>query len=293
MSFMEPDMSQPHEPHEASDTLHTIAIQLQAGDRGVLPIALNHAIHTQVMTWLSVGDSDLAETIRKMQEKPLSISGLLSYRDRHSVEAGDELTIRIGLLNGRLMQPLLAGLERWENEPIRLGQFLFVLKGVYSMPDSYPSVRSSQYQILARMPRSSDDLTLQFLFPTSFKQKQFIQPFPLADCVFSSLLRRWNHFAPESVRFSKVDWEGVVSAYDLKTHALKMEGAAEIGCQGWARYRFSNHEQARIATILANFAFYAGVGRKTAMGMGQACIGEYELLMQNKYPSKRTYSFHS
>ena len=51
-----------------------------------------------------------------------------------------------------------------------------------------------------------------------------------------------------------------------------MGNSVEIGAVGWARYRFSNPEQARIASILAHYAFFAGVGRKTTMGMGQVIL---------------------
>ena len=50
-----------------------------------------------------------------------------------------------------------------------------------------------------------------------------------------------------------------------------------MGCQGWIKYSFPNKEQIRIASILGNFAFYAGVGHKTSMGMGQC-----QLLFDNK-----------
>jgi CRISPR-associated endoribonuclease Cas6 len=66
-----------------------------------------------------------------------------------------------------------------------------------------------------------------------------------------------------------VEWQGLVAAYELKTYALKMEGGAEIGAQGWVRYRFREPEQIKMATILSHFAFFSGVGRKTSMGMGQ------------------------
>jgi CRISPR-associated endoribonuclease Cas6 len=115
----------------------------------------------------------------------------------------------------------------------------------------------------------SSDITLQFLTPTSFKQNQNIQPFPLPDLVFNSLLRRWNRFAPAELQFPQVQWQALISAFELKTHALKMEAGAEIGAKGWIKYRFPDPEQARIASVLANFAVFSGVGRKTAMGMGQ------------------------
>jgi len=36
-----------------------------------------------------------------------------------------------------------------------------------------------------------------------------------------------------------------------------MEGGSEIGTQGWVRYRFPDIEQAKNATVLAHFAFFA------------------------------------
>ncbi|AFZ22190.1 CRISPR system precrRNA processing endoribonuclease RAMP protein Cas6 [Allocoleopsis franciscana] len=66
--------------------------------------------------------------------------------------------------------------------------------------------------------------------------------------------------------------QGVVSAYNLKTRTLTLNGTAEIGTTGWARYRFNDPEQAKVATILAHFAEFAGVGRKTAMGMGYVAL---------------------
>ncbi len=115
-------------------------------------------------------------------------------------------------------------------------------------------------------------IELQFTSPTSFKQYQNIQPFPLPELVFGNLLRRWNKFASTELQFPQIQWQGLVSAFELETHALKMEAGAEIGTVGWVKYRFLDPEQARIATILANFAVFAGVGRKTAMGMGQVRI---------------------
>lgn len=115
-------------------------------------------------------------------------------------------------------------------------------------------------------------IELEFLTPTSFKQGKHIQPFPLLELVFNGLLRRWNKFAPENLHFSPVEWNGVVSAYELKTYAMKMEGGGEIGAEGRVKYRFVDAEQAKIATVLAHFACFAGVGRKTTMGMGRTIV---------------------
>ncbi len=252
-----------------STAVHAIVIQLSAADKGHLPATLGRAIHAQVMNWLSLGDSVLARSIHDSQESPISLSGLIGHRRKQGVRPDDHFYFRIALLRGDLIDPLLDGLEQWGTQPITLTQFPFVVRSIDSLPGTHPQVGSSDYRLLAKTPQGSGDITLNFLSPTSFKQQQGIQPFPLPELVFASLQRRWNHFAPTELHIPEMKWQGVVSAFDLKTHAFKLEGGSEIGAQGWVRYRFSDPNQAAIAAILSHYAFFSGVGRKTSMGMGQ------------------------
>ena len=253
-----------------SDNLHAIAIQLAASKPGSLPSNLNRAVHAQIMTWLSNADPELGGNIHNIQAAPLSVSGLLGFRRKGNiVRAGDEFTVRTGILHGGLISPLLKGLEDHGLEKVVLVNFPFTIKAIYAMPGSHPQVGSSQYSILAKASNIGREITLEFLSPTSFKQDQHIQPFPLPHNVFGSLLKRWNTFAPKDLAFPKVQWDSWVAAYDLKTKAVRMEGGSQIGSVGWVKYHFPDLEQARIATVLAHFAYFAGVGRKTAMGMGQ------------------------
>ncbi|MBT9314670.1 CRISPR system precrRNA processing endoribonuclease RAMP protein Cas6 [Leptothoe spongobia TAU-MAC 1115] len=253
-----------------SDNLHAIAIQLVASKQGSLPRNLNRATHAQIMTWLSNADPELGSQVHNIQGAPMSISGLLGHRRKKNfVKAGDEFTLRAGILHGDLISPLLKGLENHGLEKVVMIDFPFSIKAIYAMPGSHPYVGSSQYSLLAKAPSLGQDITLEFLSPTSFKQEQHIQPFPLAASVFGSLLKRWNTFAPEALALPKIQWNGWVAAYDLKTKAIRMEGGPQIGSVGWVKYHFPDPEQARIASILAHFAYFAGVGRKTTMGMGQ------------------------
>jgi CRISPR-associated endoribonuclease Cas6 len=256
-----------------SDNLHAIAIQLVASKQGALPRNLNRAIHAQVMTWLSDVNPELGNQVHNSQEVPLSISGLIGHRrQKNVVKAGDEFILRAGILYGGLISPLLQGLDKQGLEPVVMVDFPFSVKAIYAMPGSHPQVGSSQYSLLAKAPSLGQSITLEFLSPTSFKQEQHIQPFPLPHSVFGSLLKRWNTFAPQDLALPKIQWDGWVAAYDLKTKAVRMEGGPQIGSVGWVKYHFPNPEQARIATILTHFAYFSGVGRKTAMGMGQTCL---------------------
>ncbi|MBD2441330.1 CRISPR system precrRNA processing endoribonuclease RAMP protein Cas6 [Nostoc sp. FACHB-110] len=252
-----------------SSTLHSIVVELAAADVGDIPPTLSRALHALVLKWFAAANPSVAETIHASQNSPLTISGLLGNRRPNGVRVGDYFYFRIGLLDGSLVEPLMRGFERSETQSIILGDFPFVLRNIYALPGTHQLAGAADYGLLLHPTQVLTDIEVHFLSPTSFKQSQGVQTFPLPELVFNSLHRRWNIFAPEQYHFPNCEWNALVTAYDLKTYALKMEGGTEVGAQGWVRYRFSNPEMARIATIMANFAFFAGVGRKTAMGMGQ------------------------
>lgn len=233
--------------------LHVLEISLIAS--APLPPTLGRAIHAQCFGWLANADPALAERLHAADIFPITLvlkPGL----------SRTQMSLRIAVLQRELFAPLLWGMSqdiggdiKLTGIPCRLGQWIDIKQ-------------STSFEALLQMP-AQKSIELEFLSPTSFKQSQTVQPFLLPELVFSSLVKRWNAFAPATFQLPLIEWQGRTSAYELKTVALKMKGGAEIGAKGWVRYEFSNPEQAQIATTLAHFATFAGVGRKTAMGMGQ------------------------
>lgn len=275
---------QQHKP----STLHSIVVELAAADVGDIPPTLSRALHALVLKWFAAGNLSVAESIHASQNSPLTISGLLGNRRQGGVRIGDYFYFRIGLLDGSLVEPLMRGFELSETQSLVLGDFPFVLRNMYALPGTHQLAGAADYGLLSHPAQVLNDIEMHFLSPTSFKQNQDVQTFPLPELVFNSLHRRWNIFAPQQYHLPICEWNALVTAYDLKTYALKMEGGAEIGAQGWVRYRFNSPETARIATILANFAFFAGVGRKTAMGMGQTQLALDVSLLQKPFKSKKS-----
>ncbi|MBH8564952.1 CRISPR system precrRNA processing endoribonuclease RAMP protein Cas6 [Nostoc sp. CENA67] len=271
-----------------STTLHSIVVELAAADVGDIPPTLSRALHALVLKWFAAGNPSIAETIHASQNSPLTISGLLGNRRQGGVRIGDYFYFRIGLLDGSLIEPLMRGFEQSETQSLVLGDFPFVLRNMYALPGTHQLAGAADYGLLSHPAQVLNDIEMHFLSPTSFKQNQSIQTFPLPELVFNSLHRRWNIFAPQQYHLPSCEWNALVTAYDLKTYALKMEGGTEVGAQGLVRYRFNSPEAARIATILANFAFFAGVGRKTAMGMGQTQLALGVSLLQKPSKSKRS-----
>lgn len=234
-----------------SHALHVLQVPITASEP--LPPTLGRAIHALCLDWIGLANETLANQLHQADSLPMTLT-------LRSV-AAKQMYLRIGLLQKDLLAPLLWGLSQalgseitLTDIPCRIGRNVEILQ-------------TSSYETLSQVS-AQRVIDLQFLTPTSFKQGKTIQPFPLPNLVFGSLLRRWNAFAPTELQFPEQEWNGITAAYELKTYALKMKGGAEIGAQGWARYEFNSEAQAQIATALSHFAQFSGVGRKTAMGMG-------------------------
>ncbi len=94
--------------------------------------------------------------------------------------------------------------------------------------------------------------------------------------MFGSLPGRWNAFAPiampdELRRFA--DECLAISQFKGCTRMLRgKDGNVQIGFVGPVRYTATNRDRywLSLINVLADFAWYAGVGRLTTQGMGQA-----------------------
>jgi len=116
---------------------------------------------------------------------------------------------------------------------------------------------------------------LSFASPTAFRSGGHTLPVPLPHLVYGGLVHKWNTFAPVAVsddmrRYAKECL--AMSRYKLSTRALPAKGRpAQIGCVGWCRYVATNRDRYWLGVfqMLTDFAFFAGVGYQTAVGMGQ------------------------
>ena len=109
-----------------------------------------------------------------------------------------------------------------------------------------------------------------FATPTSFRQGKYDSALPTRECVFNSLLSRWNKYSEiELVDFSI---ESIFpSSFDIRTEVSNDYIGKFIGAVGDVKYQIMGDIaplQIKQLNALTDFALYAGVGRKTPMGMG-------------------------
>lgn len=114
---------------------------------------------------------------------------------------------------------------------------------------------------------------------------------PLPQYIFPGLARRWQELAPpglagivQTERLEQyIEDEGIViNNYDLKPHHVYFTKHMQLGFVGMCKYDLRGPdeqvtEEAPLTVrqqilLLAQLAFYCGVGYKTAMGMGQVRV---------------------
>jgi CRISPR-associated endoribonuclease Cas6 len=128
--------------------------------------------------------------------------------------------------------------------------------------------------LLAKDPPSRR-ITLRFSSPTAFKARGQYLPLPLPGSVFGSLADKWNEFAPLALppdikRFA--DECLAISRFKGRTRVLRGKDDARFtGFTGAVRYNATNSDRywLGLINVLADFAWYAGVGYQTTQGMGQ------------------------
>ena len=135
---------------------------------------------------------------------------------------------------------------------------------------SYQDI-ANEYFRAESAPRGAE---IHFLTPTSFKRDGDYILLPESALILQSLLLRWNRFCPD-IRIEEDDLAQNLAAsmrltrYALRSAPFSVEGYSIRGFRGRIALQFGGSDMVRriLGTLLA-FAPYAGIGIKTALGMG-------------------------
>jgi CRISPR-associated endoribonuclease Cas6 len=214
---------------------------------------------------MDIVDTDTAERLHDMSVRPYS---QCIYYDK----ARHVLIWRIGTLSDSAYEAIVKPVLQCGGE-IYLRQKRYAVglkKATLLQQTSYDALAD---RILER-EASPDGAALSFLTTTSFKHNGRYEIFPVPQRIFYSLLCRWNTYAP----LLPMDQGGVekmfaenchISRYDMRSQGFSLEGQTIFGFCGTLTLRFHVNEMAnRLMGVLLQFAPYAGVGMKPALGMG-------------------------
>ena len=133
---------------------------------------------------------------------------------------------------------------------------------------------ASLYRKAFESPDVPSGVDISFLTPTSFKHAGHYEILPDIRRIFQSLLLRWNEFTsamelPAGNLEAELAQACYIVQYELHSQIFSVDGKRLIGFGGTMRLRFGKNELAnRLMGLLMGFAPFAGIGIKTAVGMG-------------------------
>lgn len=234
-------------------------------------------------------DPDLSTALHQQQsEKAFTLSPLqvgdrphtLQWEHQRAIAAGTPCWWRISLLDEALFGKLTRlWLDFSAKRPWHLGAADLQITSILGTPQgAQPWANCLSYeQILAQAAdgvegdvKAARQIRLQFYTPTAFRQTQFDSALPTKELVFRSLLKRWNQYSGHP--FLESILEPIFpSFFDIHTEIVTDSRSKFIGCVGAITFQILGTVDpltVKQINALADFSLYAGVGRKTPMGMG-------------------------
>lgn len=117
-------------------------------------------------------------------------------------------------------------------------------------------------------------IQLHFVSPTAFKQRGCYIFYPYLRCIFQSLMNKYDAAVKEQTMVDEDTLEQLCTGaqivrYDLKSTTFSLEGVKIPSFIGKITIKITGTQtMANFAHMLFEFGEYAGVGIKTALGMG-------------------------
>jgi len=265
--------------------LVSLVVTVRPAQPVTLPGHLGRAAHALLLRWLNEADPALAQTWHDADgPKPFTCSSLIGagrMQGDHLRALTPENTywLRLTSLDPTVSARLLAVCD--DPPPtVELDGVILPVESITADPAAHPWAGTATYEqlaapyLLARQP-GPRRLTLSFVSPTTFRQREMNMPLPLPELVFGGLADRWNAFSPVTispeVRRYAAECVGI-SHFALRSRSVPLkDGGLQVGVTGQARYVAVTYDRywTSLLGLLADFAFYAGVGRLTTVGLGQ------------------------
>lgn len=242
-------------------------------------------LHALFLTLVSSIDQELGDRLHAQKtEKAFTLSSLqvsehssrghlLKWEYKQPIPAGTACWWRVSLLDDALFSHLT---PLWLNlnpaHPWHLGPADLQITSILGTAQStQPWANFCSYtQLYEQASDTTRQLTFNLCTPATFRQGKYDSALPTRECVFQSLLNRWNHHS--GMVFSETLVECLFpSFFDIRTELVNHPEGKWAGCVGTIGFRILGDVDATTVkqlNTLADFAIYSGIGRKTPMGMG-------------------------
>jgi CRISPR-associated endoribonuclease Cas6 len=227
------------------------------------------------------GEDDLAKALHGAgSPKPYALTPLVDERNRRAEASSAKVRFEIGVLADPLTGPILQALAA--TSVMRVARCVYQIAAV-------ELIGAEPYPELLADARPGDRWGMDIRTPVAFftareEGARRVRVFPEPEWVFADLHRRWRAFASEPASepaaLDEAVGEAVTGHLEVTDHRLSMaEHLVKAGAPpgrgsvGEVAYRVVDAHRLGPATLasldaLMRFSAYAGIGDRTAVGMG-------------------------
>lgn len=236
-------------------------------------LTLVSSVDKELGNYLHDSRTEKAFTLSNLQISPKKNHRTLRWEYEKSIAAGTPCWWRITLLDDSIFSQLS---HLWLNlnpeQPWHLGSADLKITSILGTPNlEQPWANACSYtQLYEQASDRHQIISLNFATPVAFRQGKYDTSLPNPESVFNSIRNRWNKYS--DMEISPLPFNNIFpNFFDIRTQIVKDINSKFIGCTGEINYRiFGDPDPLQIKQInvLADYALYCGVGRKTTMGMG-------------------------
>jgi CRISPR-associated endoribonuclease Cas6 len=266
-------------------TLTSAVLTLLPSDRFEAPATMGRASHSLFLDMIQQADPHLAQELHAPANfKPFTCSDLIggdwTSKDRRKFHPEKEVWLRYTGLSQDVSN-YLDRLTQDSPKSVLLLNNRYHILNITTDQKKHPWAGQTSYQALAApyllgKVKPKFKFGLEFTSPTAFRQgkKKITHPIPMGHWVFKGLLKRWNAHSPITLAEEINEYAEnsvILTQYNLETKAVPTKRNVQTGCVGEAQFAFLEKDRfgANMLNLLAEYAFYSGVGYQTTTGMGQ------------------------
>jgi CRISPR-associated endoribonuclease Cas6 len=262
--------------HNKGEILASIVLVLRLSDTSFpMPRWLGSETRIVFYNMLLEADPLLSHRVHEeLDPKPFTVSSLIKrkkgqYQIRFTILMNEIYTPLIKILLDKFRNGNKIGFEAREFEIERV-----VLGGIDEKFATITDYRS----LWQNTPRR--DFRFRFVSPTSFRSGDGNLPFPLPYSLYNGLLKKWNSYAPSDLIIDQAILQEITkrvfpARHSIRTVLAEQRNTKLIGFVGRCIFEVLGEvsdDTLHKLTVLTEYAYFAGVGMKTAQGMGQILI---------------------
>jgi CRISPR-associated endoribonuclease Cas6 len=264
--------------------LISVVVTLTNPEPVSFPIDQGRALSAAFLSWIRSKDPALSKHLHdpNATPRPYTLSNLhtdISKKtDRVFLKANSISWFRITSISANLSNFILTKLlDSLPGKEMTLSKSAFTISDVTWNPDRHPWAGGMTYANLIKdglLGQTDPQFPMHFASPTAFHSHGVHLPFPLPKLAIHSWMASWNAYSPMAfpeTLFNDLQGAIGISNYKMRSEVVRFGKATFIGGVGRCTYSVINHDLywQQLLNGLSGFAFYAGTGVKTSMGLGQ------------------------